>query len=180
MGRLQRVAVWAQDTQVLEAIVEAVAIDMIELDGDAAIRRALRPAASLAPRLLEPGADQPKLELVRVRPAASDEHLIERHGPSRVVDHSLVPGLPEEMTRVEVRFVDASTEMFIVGTCRHEPKRAEDLRQRVRGCHSIAKVVVGPPPEVRSRALLAEVRGVQTQRARAFRKALARSTNPEA
>jgi len=52
MRRLQAVTVRTKNPQVLEPIVVLVAVDMIELDGDAAVLRLLRPAAELASLLL--------------------------------------------------------------------------------------------------------------------------------
>lgn len=48
MRRLKAVAVGADDAEILEAVIEAVAVDMIQLDGNSPISCALRPAADLA------------------------------------------------------------------------------------------------------------------------------------
>jgi hypothetical protein len=52
MCRLEAMAVRAQDPKVLETVVVAVAVDVIELDRDSSIRSALGPAAELATLLL--------------------------------------------------------------------------------------------------------------------------------
>ena len=52
MRCLQAVTVGAEDSEILEPIVEAIAVDVIELDGNATIRCALGPTAKLTARLL--------------------------------------------------------------------------------------------------------------------------------
>src|SRR5688572_28028131 len=48
MSRLKTVAVGTKDSQVLEPIVEPITVDVIELDGDAPVRRTFAPATELA------------------------------------------------------------------------------------------------------------------------------------
>ena len=64
MRGLEAVTVGTKDAQILEAVVVSVTVDVIELDGNPTVRRAFRPAAKLALRLLHSGSEELQFELM--------------------------------------------------------------------------------------------------------------------
>ena len=77
MGRLETVTVWAENPQVLQAVIGANAIDMIELEGKAAIGRALGPAAEFTPGGLQPSPEKALLQAPTIVMAIGNEDRFE-------------------------------------------------------------------------------------------------------
>lgn len=97
MCRLQAVAVRTEDSKILESVVEAVTVDVIELHRDAAIRRALAPTTKLALRLLKPCLEESLLEGVASCPATCDEDLLQRNRRRRNEVAAFGPALTGEV-----------------------------------------------------------------------------------
>lgn len=79
MRCLQRVAIRAEDPEVLDAVVGLVAIDMIELERESPVGRALRPSTQLAVRWLDTCRDEAELEPMTGGPPSSNQHLQQRN-----------------------------------------------------------------------------------------------------
>lgn len=73
---LETVTAGAQDSKVLEPIVGSVAVDVIELDRDAAVWSAFGPSAELAGGRLQPCTEETSLEKVTASPTSGDENLV--------------------------------------------------------------------------------------------------------
>lgn len=74
---LQTVAVWTEDPKVVESVVVFIAVDVIELQRNTSIRRALCPAAQLALALLEAGREESQFETVTAGWSSSNENQLE-------------------------------------------------------------------------------------------------------
>jgi len=57
MGVLQAVAIRAQDPEILEPVIIALTIDVVEFKGNASVRCALCPTTKLAALVLQTGAE---------------------------------------------------------------------------------------------------------------------------
>lgn len=166
MRGLERVTVGAEHAQVHEPVVSSISVDVIELHGDASIRRTLGPSTELAPRFLQPGAEQALLQLVRVGPPIGDEQLVERARGPADGGSSTVPSHAGEVRCVDRQLRDAALHLSVVSTCRHQPERAENARIRARLLHCRAEVFVGPPRRAGGPAsLAAKVARVEPQQA---------------
>jgi hypothetical protein len=119
MCRLEAVAVGAQDSKILETVVVSVAIDVIELDRNAAIRRTFAPSTQLASWLLQTRSEQPLLQVVCARVPTCDEDLVQWQRRVRNKLASDIPALPCEVGRVELKTLDLTSNMFEVATSWH-------------------------------------------------------------
>jgi hypothetical protein len=70
------VAVWAEQRDVLERVVETIAVDVMKGHRDRLSKPFLDPAA-FAAVLLQPGLEQALLEVAPVRSAPSDQILLD-------------------------------------------------------------------------------------------------------
>jgi len=144
MRGLQRVTVRTQDSKVLDPVVALVAVDVIELDGNATIGCSRCPVAQLACSGLEPGADQPVLQVVARGPRIRDEHLFEWTRWTGLEPHAHVPALAPEVRGVEAKGSNPLSQHIVVPSRSDQSQRAQHGRVPVRRCHGATKVIVAP------------------------------------
>jgi hypothetical protein len=109
------VAVGAQKKQVLEPVVVAIAVDVVEGHGE----RLAPPnvdLALLAAVLLQAGAQQPSLDVVSIAPPAGDEQFVDRDRLRTTQDSAPLPRLvprPPGETESLLAFGDRVTRVVI-------------------------------------------------------------------
>lgn len=79
MCRLEAVAVWTEDPQVVESVVVLIAVDVIELYRNATVRRSFCPATQLTSLLLETRCEQSLLETMTAGRSTGNENELERN-----------------------------------------------------------------------------------------------------
>ena len=96
-----RVAVRTDDAEVLQSIIAAVAVDVVELKGSGAAHPFVE-ATDLTARLLQAESDQSLPEAVRVGRTIGDKDLFDRNWLPDGSRRASAPALAEEVRRREL------------------------------------------------------------------------------
>jgi hypothetical protein len=132
MRRLKRVAVRTEDPKVLDPVVELVAVDVVELDGDHAVAWTPHgPTADLALGSLEALREQTLLQIVAGLLSSGDEQLMNRCSLPPAADKKCQRRT--EVRRIERELANASLDLVVVTAGRNQAELA-DRRRVVRRC----------------------------------------------
>lgn len=146
MRRLKAVAVRAEDSQVLDPVVVAITVDVIELYWDSPVGGALGPTAQLAAGLLQSCSEQSEFQLVRTSRPTEDKYRFERRRNVWSKYEASVPRFADEVTRIEPEFCDSPLNVVVVSTSRSQPESSKNLGDASRVDDRAAQGIRRPAP----------------------------------
>ena len=111
-GRLG-VAIGAEQAEIRQSVVIAFPIDMVKLQGDWPSVPAVT-SARLTPPFLEPGQDQPLLQVIRQSGSAFDQQYLEGSGRNIWPVTVLAPRFPDEVAGVDAASLNPALESAVV------------------------------------------------------------------
>ena len=135
----------AENPQILESVVTRIAVDVIELERNAAVVRSLRPTAFFTGRPFDSCFEKTLLELVALERTAAHKDLIESFSRPSGSSKTFVPSLAAQMVGKDAVLLDVLLDLGVIASGFNQPEMSQHLPDTRRAPDGVPQILLSPP-----------------------------------